>query len=99
LVHPATEARREQSYWSLRTVGAPESTLQVLVQEILRQLEPHWNEFVELGHKYEAMFGCGCIVRGATGPEMHLESAILSRLVELSASFDIDILCLGEDVE
>lgn len=66
------------------------------IAEVLRQLQPGWPVFVELGTQYDAALLCAVYVYGSPVPSLVVEHDALKQLAELNAFIDIDLYCRTE---
>ncbi len=89
--------RRARSMWEIRSQTDETVRIGDQVSEILRRLAPHWQEFIDLGKRYEAGFRVRVYSHEAQGPELYFEKEILRRVAQLNAYIDVDFYCVGGD--
>jgi hypothetical protein len=94
LVSELTDYRRIHSIWEVRS-DLPESLpIGTHIKSILERLEPRWQQFVELGKRYEAGILCRVYAYDSETPEVYFARELVKRIAELGAYIDVDVYCL-----
>lgn len=99
-VFPARELVHPNSGWIVASKSTSVDDLGDHIQSILEQLAPSWNAVCDLATRYDAGISCAIYLHSTEAtPGIHLEVGMLRRVVELNASFDLDLYCWPSDAE
>jgi Domain of unknown function (DUF4279) len=95
LINPRGTLRYQYNGWALKSQLDTSAGLEEHMESLLKQLEPQWEIFTELGNCYDIEFSCVIYMEfGDQVPAIHFNKDILQKVANLNAEIDVDLYVL-----
>jgi hypothetical protein len=85
--------------WQIRSTAPPAADPDDHVANLLDILRPYWEEFVEVGRRYNASIGCAIKFAGGQGPGLWVGPPQVREIVDLGAGLALDVYGLVAHVD
>lgn len=97
LISNRTPRRHEKGGWRLKSRLPVSADLAAHIDDVLDQLRPHWQQFVELGKRFDTTLECVVETFAYDRPAIALKKEVIKLLSELDAEFDVDLYAFSAD--